>query len=179
MKVIKHHKYPSQSIISQNMIGNIHYMDSFSIQIPKAESVSVDYLNALIFSSVPQWIRVLMAIRNCLVKPFGLETGNIPLPKEVDPSIRFVEGESPIFFTVLLRNENEIVMAEKDKHLNFRASTLKVKNTDGSVTLYLTTIVHFNNIWGRLYFLPVKPFHKLIIKSILKRLPVTLDKIKR
>jgi hypothetical protein len=33
---------------------------------------------------------------------------------------------------------------------------------------YSATIVHYNNIWGRLYFLPVKPFHKLIIRTMLR-----------
>jgi hypothetical protein len=57
-------------------------------------------------------------------------------------------------------------MGEDDKHLNFRASILHDK-AEG--TIYLTTLVHFNNVWGRLYFLPVKPFHKIIMKTLLTR----------
>ncbi|MDR1119950.1 MAG: DUF2867 domain-containing protein [Dysgonamonadaceae bacterium] len=29
--------------------------------------------------------------------------------------------------------------------------------------MYLTTIVRFHNVWGKIYFLPVKPFHRLIL----------------
>jgi hypothetical protein len=57
-------------------------------------------------------------------------------------------------------------MGEDDKHLNFRASVLKDK-TNGTVSL--TTVVHYNNLWGRVYFFPVKPFHKIIMKALLKR----------
>jgi len=42
--------------------------------------------------------------------------------------------------------------------------------------VYLTTIVKFHNIWGKLYFAPVKPFHKLIIKTLLENFSNTLNK---
>jgi len=60
-------------------------------------------------------------------------------------------------------------MAENDKHLNFKTSVLASVNETG-MDLYFTTIVHFNNIWGRLYFIPVKPFHRLILISSINRI---------
>jgi hypothetical protein len=72
-------------------------------------------------------------------------------------------------FTVETRNEHEIVMAENDKHLNFKTSVLTNANGTG-IDLYFTTVVHFNNIGGRLYFIPVKPFHRIILKSSIKRI---------
>ena len=59
-------------------------------------------------------------------------------------------------------------MAENDKHLNFRTSVL-IDRKEPLSHIYLTTIVKFNNIWGRLYFIPVKPFHRIIIKTLLKK----------
>ena len=57
-------------------------------------------------------------------------------------------------------------MGEDDKHLNFRTSIMIDKSKS---TISLITLVHFNNVWGKLYFLPVKPFHRLIIRSLLKK----------
>ena len=33
----------------------------------------------------------------------------------------------------------------------------------------ITTLVHFNNVMGRIYFLPVKPFHGCIIRTTFKK----------
>jgi hypothetical protein len=90
-----------------------------------------------------------------------LKTGN-PLREE---KTFFPVGSRAGYFTVLDRNENEIVMGEKDKHLNFNTSVFIDRE---NAFIYLTTIVHFNNILGKAYFIPVKPFHKLIIKSSLR-----------
>jgi len=55
-------------------------------------------------------------------------------------------------------------MGEEDRHLVFRTSVLVTGIFDASF-VHVTTIVRFNNIWGRFYFLPVKPFHRLIVES--------------
>jgi D-alanyl-D-alanine carboxypeptidase len=34
----------------------------------------------------------------------------------------------------------------------------------------ITTLVHFNNVMGRIYFLPVKPFHGCIIRTTFKKM---------
>lgn len=78
-------------------------------------------------------------------------------------------GSKAVLFRVTDRNESEIVMDEDDKHLNFKTSVM-VERINGFTQVWLTTIVHFNNTLGRLYFWPVKPFHKALIKSRLKKL---------
>ena len=96
----------------------------------------------------------LMGIRDSVVGIFGLKTG-----KEI------LKGQTTNF-PIIEQLENEIVMGENDKHLDFRTSVSVDRENS---FIYLTTIVHFNNLFGRLYFLPVKPFHKIIVKSSLKR----------
>jgi hypothetical protein len=54
-----------------------------------------------------------------------------------------------------------------DTHLNFRVSVLIDR---GKSYIYTTTLVHYNNRWGKLYFFFVKPFHRIIVRSIMKRL---------
>ncbi len=146
-------------------------MDRFGISFQNTAAWSVDYLSTLLFTSIPGWVRGLLTMRDAIVKPFGLSTGEPPMPEKIAPTIRSSIGEKAVYFTVIERTESEIVMAEDDKHLYFRVSVIIDRNnTTGDDTLYLTTIVHFHNIWGRIYFTPVKPFHQLIIRSLLKRL---------
>lgn len=80
----------------------------------------------------------------------------------------FKPGNKIGFFNIYDKNEYEIIMGEDDRHLNFRVSLFKETKVDDN-KFTITTVVKFNNNFGRLYFIPVKPFHKLIVKSMMKR----------
>jgi len=161
-KVYKYHVSPDQSLINQDF-GRIDYCDSY--QIVKSTDETIDNLTTEIFR-IPKWVDLLMRIRGSFVRLFGLKTEK---RKDITESVYYPIGTKAGYFTVIDRNENEIVMAENDKHLNFRTAIMK-KKSEQDYSIYLTTIVRFNNIWGKIYFLPVKPFHQIIIKSLLKRL---------
>lgn len=158
---MKFDNIPDNSIIS-NGFGKADYCDSYKVCIQTMDNI--DRITSNVFK-IPKWVDYLLRIRNSVVKLFGLKTGN---KNDFNLADHYPIGSKAVYFTVIDRNDNEIVMAENDKHLNFRTSVLITKQEVNS-TIYLTTIVKFNNIWGRIYFLPVKPFHRIIIKSLLKR----------
>jgi hypothetical protein len=159
---------PQKSIINKSF-GKTDYSDTYSISIHNSQNYSIDYLTGIFFTSIPIWIKNLLSFRNFLVRFFGLRGGNIDKLKKPYKSVHYTIGSEALIFKVFDRNENEIVMADNDKHLNFRTSVMieRISDTD-IINLYSSTIVYYNNIWGRLYFLPVKPFHKLIIRTMLK-----------
>ncbi|WP_228390859.1 DUF2867 domain-containing protein [Chryseobacterium contaminans] len=86
-------------------------------------------------------------------------------------------GERYGLFKVFNKTNNEIVMGENDKHLDFRISLLFDKNQGGQDenSLTISTTVKFHNWLGVLYFLPVRPFHKLIVPSMLKNIINNLE----
>jgi hypothetical protein len=157
--IVKSDKIPDSAIIS-NGFGEADYCDAY--RIAKQTNETVDEITTQIFK-VPRWVIVLMKVRNGIVKIFGLKTG---ISETVNEAACYPVGSKAGYFTVTARNANEIVMGEDDRHLCFRASVLVDREQS---FIYLTTIVRFHNVWGRIYFLPVKPFHRLIIKSLLKR----------
>ena len=161
-KVIKLNFVPEKSLIL-NGFGKIDYADTYKIQI-RSNDYSVDKITTDIFK-VPKWVDSLMKLRDIIVQVFGLKTGD---KNDVVIEPHYPKGSKALYFTVLNRNENEIVMAENDKHLNFRTSVMVEKDIASSI-VYFSTIVQFNNFFGWLYFLPVKPFHRIIIKSLLKK----------
>jgi hypothetical protein len=161
-KVVKLNHIPEKSLIL-NDFEKIDYYDTYKIQIT-SNDYTIDKITTEIFKT-PEWVNKLLKLRNFIVKGFGLKTGDT---KEMIIEPYYSIGSKAVYFTVLDRNENEIVMAENDKHLNFRTSVMVEKDTASSI-IYLSTIVQFNNFFGRLYFLPVKPFHRIIIKSLLKK----------
>jgi hypothetical protein len=157
--IVKSDKIPNRSIIS-NGFGKTDYCDSY--RITKQTNETVDAITTQIFR-MPWWVIGLMKIRNSIVKILGLRNGKNETVKE---AAYYSAGSKAGYFTVTERNANEIVMGENDRHLYFRASVLIDREQS---FIYLTTIVRFHNVWGRIYFLPVKPFHRLVIKSLLKR----------
>ncbi len=163
-KVSKMNRVPDHSIILNNF-GTINYVDCFKSVVDTTENV--DAITTKIFM-VPAWVRFLLNLRNSVVQWFGLKTGK---EGDVNTNDYYPIGSKAVVFDVIDRNENEIVMAENDKHLNFCTSVM-LEHHGAKTTISLSTVVKFNNIWGRLYFLPVKPFHKIIIKSLLRKIPV-------
>jgi hypothetical protein len=147
-KIIKLSTIPKKSLIL-NGFSKVDYYDSYQISAKtekSAEEISKELLQ------LTGWTIALLKLRNSIVKVFGLKTET--------------NKKQDTFFMLIEKNEDEIVMGEADKHLDFRASVMKNRLEN---TISLTTVVHFNNIWGRIYFFPVRPFHKIIMKALLKR----------
>jgi len=155
---ISESKLPKVSVIKE-FINTIDYQDSFSVELPDSEaSIKSIYLN--VFAQSPRWVTKLLVLRNKIVKPFGLKVTAEALTSE---SIK-IGGKAGIF-DIYAITENEIIAGDNDVHLNYRVSVLK-----SSKTLTVSTLVQYNNWFGKLYFFIVKPFHKLVIKSMLKNL---------
>jgi hypothetical protein len=116
---------------------------------------------------------VLLVIRNVLVKPFGLQTGNVyeshPKKQIREPEI----GDRIAVFTVLDKSENETLLFYDDKHLDAWFSFLLTGNQKR--TLRFTTLVYYKNFLGRAYFFVIRPFHILIVKSLARRLEKHLN----
>jgi hypothetical protein len=143
----KYNTAPENSIITAGF-GKIDYCDSY--RITQSTNDSPEQMAMQLFN-LPKWVIGLMILRNWIVRPFGLKTRT--------------ETESATLFPVIDRNDHEIVMGMNDRHLNFRVSILTDKENS---FIYVTTVVHYNNIWGKVYFLLIKPFHKIIINVLIK-----------
>ncbi|MHA7058657.1 DUF2867 domain-containing protein [Aquimarina sp. M1] len=71
-------------------------------------------------------------------------------------------------FKVFERYNHEIILGEDGNHLNFRVSLFLEPKPDEKKDFTISIIVNFNNWFGRLYFFPAKPFHKLIVPTMLQ-----------
>lgn len=162
---------PVQSILKANE-KQYHYVDSFQGDFTdKNGTVTAMEIGRFFFMSGPKWVDKLLAIRNKLVRLFGLKTSDkIGDRQKVLDNFTFEKGAQHGLFKVVERTTDEIVLGENDRHLDFRVSLL-IDHQTGDITnkkLIISTTVQFHNWFGRLYFLPVKPFHKLIVPVMLK-----------
>ena len=129
----------------------VDYKDSFSRILNGAKELTPDDFLNLTFSKYPKWIDWLLSLRNKLVKPLGLKTGG-----------QFRD-------MVKDQDKNEIIFGAKDKHLTFYCSLWCSPKEEDKQILRITTVVKYNNFFGKLYFFVIHPFHKIIIYYILKR----------
>jgi len=144
-----------------NGFGDIHFTDLYKVRLKNDPRYSVDYLTRRCLSYNPFWVKFLLRIRDALVKPFGLKAGQVKDQHEV---LYFEKGTILVYFHVSERNEETIVLEEKDKHLNFRILAMVINGeTIDEVEYYFSTLVHFNNIFGRVYFTLIRPFHSLML----------------
>jgi hypothetical protein len=169
----KQNRIPDQSITKDDELL-YHYVDSFRSNY-KSQGTEYDIISIgkIFFTSGPKWADYLMSLRDKIVGVFGLKTASTLTAeqKSVD-NYKFEPGEQLGIFKLYVRTENELVMGEDDKHLSFRFSILHDCINDN---ITLTTMVEFKNIFGRLYFMPVKPFHQLIVKRTLKDMIRTIE----
>ncbi|MDN3724264.1 DUF2867 domain-containing protein [Aequorivita sp. SDUM287046] len=161
---------PPNSLLKAEL--NYDYIDSFQGYFnDPLQKIGITDIGKSFFSSGPKWIDGLFEFRNKLVGLFGLKTsGKITNRQKMLEDFKCEKGEQMGLFKVLDKTNGEIILGEDDKHLNFRISLLIVNQNQNTIDklLIITTAVKFNNWFGRLYFIPVRPFHKLIVPVMLK-----------
>nr|WP_281029375.1 DUF2867 domain-containing protein [Rhizobium sullae] len=111
------------------------------------------------FSQPPGWIAKLLALRNLVVAPFGLRSGD-----ELDLSTQ--HRGLPVFSS----SPERIVLGLDDRHLNFRLIVDLADLNDATLRVTATTLVQRNNLLGRVYLAAVLPFHKILVPALLSRL---------
>ena len=100
---------------------------------------------------------------------FGLKTGKSENVHYNQEKLILKQNQSIGDFFIILKRKKHLITELTDKHLDFRFSIL-IRQEDGITKVSLSTIVKFKNIFGKVYFFLITPFHRLIIPNILKRL---------
>ncbi len=158
----------TKKYLSAKDIAWVDYMDEYTCTFQSQRPLLVEDI-LLAFSKSSTWFgRLMMWLRNRLVQPFGLKSVTIDMKKTT--SIQ--RGEKIGLFKIINIAENEIVAGEEDKHLDYWVSFYLTcpewKNETYQFTLSTSVLLH--NFWGRLYFLPVKFFHKIIVPVLMKQM---------
>jgi len=149
--------------------GQANYEDSFSLILETKIFFDVDFIIFKIIKSLPKWFKILLNSRNTIARIFGLKTGRIGNIFDNSARLSIKQDQSIGDIFILLKGKKYLITELNDKHLDFRFSIL-IRENEGITKVSLSTIVKLNNFFGRIYFLLVKPFHRLIIPNILKRL---------
>ena len=141
--------------------------DAFAVRLPDNAIDDPELLARFLFAHQAGWVAQLLALRDTLVARFGLKTA-----RQLRMAGAANSRERVDIFRIYTRSAHEIILGENDSHLDFRLSVLQQTRHTGdgrSRYLVLSTVVHCHNALGRFYILAIAPFHRLVVRSALRR----------
>jgi hypothetical protein len=140
------------------LLAGAQFSDAFRLAV---DGTALDARRAALkmLGHQPRWIATLMALRDCLVTPFGLKTSN--------PNNRTAADVIGIF-PVLSQSPARLVAGFDDSHLDFRV-VVDVASAGAGQQVTATTLVLTHNRLGRIYLAIILPFHRLVVRSMLRQ----------
>lgn len=138
----------------------LDYLDQQTVELARA----VTPLEAwnLIMQDPQPLLAVSFKIRDVISKPFGVQDIQ-GFSGQARADVK--AGDRLDFFLIEAIDDQTLVLTARDRHLD-NMTCLAVRGRSLSVT----TTVRVHNLFGRAYMVPVGPAHKVIVKTMLKRL---------
>jgi hypothetical protein len=134
------------------------WADSYGVRLDGSDLDPMEVARDLM-GRAPRWVGALLKIRNLIVGFFGLKSAELELT-----------GQDRIGgFPVLMHDDRHVLLGFNDKHLDFRIIVAVEPEGVRHQHVSLTTLVRRHNLFGRIYILVITPFHRLIVKTFLKR----------
>lgn len=158
---------PAGSRIADRLAG-ADFFDAWSIDAADPSlSALGQFLKAV--QTTPRWVETCMNLRNRAVQLVGLkDLGELSEINPAKPPADYRPGDRVGIFTLFENTPDEVLMGDRDKHLDVVLSVHCARPAGQPVRVTVTTVVHTKNWLGRLYMIPVKPMHKLISPSVLR-----------
>ncbi|WP_341702290.1 DUF2867 domain-containing protein [Ferrovibrio sp.] len=128
-----------------------NFADAFAVTVPQP-AIDPARVMTLAFATPPGWVSGLMTVRNAVMGRLGYKA----------PPLR--RG-----FPVLQSGRDFVLSGLDDGHLDFRALVRVSPSATGGSHIVLTTAVRTRNRFGRAYLAVILPFHRLIVRSMLRR----------
>jgi Protein of unknown function (DUF2867) len=139
------------------LLAGAQFSDAFSVTVDGA-ALDARHAAERMLGRSPRWIRTLMALRDILVTPFGLQTS----PKTG------TRTDTIGIFPVLSDTPNRLVAGFDDFHLDFRV-VVDVAPSGRGQRVTATTVVLTHNLLGRTYLAIIMPFHRRIVRALLRQ----------
>lgn len=139
-------------------LAGAQFADAFRIEV---EGPPLDARMAAqrMMGRSPRWVESLLSLRNALVAPFGLKTSGAG-----EKSVRGLIG----IFPVLSETPERLVAGFDDRHLDFRV-VVDVTPSGARQQVTATTLVRTHNWLGRIYLAIILPFHRLVVRALLRQ----------
>jgi hypothetical protein len=145
-------------IDSEALLPGAQFADAYRIAVDNA---ALDARRAAerMVGRQPQWAHALLVLRNILVAPFGLKRSGAREP---------APGGMIGIFPVISETPERVVAGFNDSHLDFRV-VVDVASSGARQNVTATTLVLTHNWLGRTYLAIILPFHRLILRAMMRQ----------
>jgi hypothetical protein len=118
----------------------------------------------------PGWMRSLYAVRTVFAKLLRLNTADMPPSGEIRPEdVSFTAGDPLSFFKVIRGEEHRyLLLGVNDNHLTAYLAIIVADDTAPVREYKVVTLVHYRRGAGRLYFGAIRPFHHIVVRSMIR-----------
>jgi Protein of unknown function (DUF2867) len=140
------------------LLAGAQFSDAFSIVVGGA-ALDARHAAEKMLGRSPRWIERLLALRNFLVSPFGLKR---PVPTGTSAA------DAIGIFPVVSETPGRLVAGLNDKHLDFRV-VVDIATSGHGQRVTATTLVLTHNLLGRIYLTIILPFHRLVVRALLRQ----------
>ena len=148
----------SQASLPHAALPSADWGDAYAVSVVRPYANARAAAEAA-FETFPAWVYGLMALRNAVVGPLGLKTGN-----------KRKAGERRVgFFPFIAETDEQLIVGMDDRHLDFRC-VVDVQPVQTGQEIKITTVLKRHNGFGRAYLSFVLPFHRAILRMTMKRL---------
>ena len=139
-------------------LSGAQFSDAFSITVD--DDLNARHAAERMMTGKSWWIDALLALRKIIVAPFGIKDG-----KHKNTGLDVIG-----IFPVVSETPERLIAGFDDKHLDFRV-VVDVSGAKPGRSVTATTLVVTHNLLGRIYLAVIMPFHKIIVRSMLRRIP--------
>ena len=140
------------------LLAGAQFADAYSIAVGGGALDARQAAERMI-TRQPRWAEALLALRNILVRPFGLKTSGAG---------EITSREVICIFPIVSETADRLVAGFNDSHLDFRF-VVDVAPLGDRQRVTATTLVLTHNWLGRSYLALILPFHRLIVRAMLRR----------
>jgi len=162
--------FPAESQLCPSL-GQAFYSDAFETDLIDP-SLTPAEIATRAFASTPAWADGLLWIRDRIVSSFGLKTvGRLRLAVDGRRTAEPAVGDAFSIFRVVSVGRSELVLGIDDRHLDVRILFLK-REKDEQASYVVGSWVRTHNALGRVYMLPVAPIHRLLVRLVMRGVPM-------
>jgi len=143
------------------LLAGAQFSDAYSVVVDDA-ALDARHAAEKMLGRSPRWVERLLALRNFLIAPFGLKR---PVPAETGAT------DTIGIFPVMSESPARLVAGLNDKHLDFRL-VVDIVTSGHCQRVTATTLVLTHNLIGRVYLVIILPFHRLLVRALLRQVAV-------
>lgn len=150
------------------MLAGSDFHDAWAVRSRAVDLPALGHFLAAV-QHTPGWVNACMALRNRAVSVVGLKNlGALSMITPGKAPSEYSAGERVGIFTLFENHFEEVLLGDRDKHLDVVLSVHRAELPHASeVLVTVTTVVHVHNALGRIYMVPVRPMHRLIAPAVL------------